>query len=192
MLKLRSSQVGGRARIPLSKNAKRAVTVGRVSHHWRKHFMGRLPLRDFRGESLSARRSKTYTTEVARQHLGELEAELRNFTDGNSTYTPIMNEDGEITDGRRIINIDEIGQAHAFGGQKGNSVPRVVGGDHQPRCYVSEPEHRQQDTVDVVHDLDGFLHSIHLLISRNQIDTHLIDPTSLEKTTSTTTPWTNG
>jgi hypothetical protein len=39
-----------------------------------------------------------------------------------------MNEDGEITDGRRIINIDEIGQAHAFGGQKRNSVPRVVWG----------------------------------------------------------------
>ena len=159
ILALRHSTRGGRRKkVPLNAAGLKALEKGCVDDRWRSYFMGRQQIKDFSATAFSARRSQNSNGKVAAEHLRDLETELRCSSQGGVAYTPIMDENGFISDGRRVINIDEGGQAHAFGGQKGNNIPRKVGGDHQRRVFEAEFEHRQQDTLDldVAYDLDGF------------------------------------
>jgi hypothetical protein len=69
--------------------------------------------------------------------------------------------------------------------------PSLTGGDHVERVFQQAGEGRETNTVEICHDLGGFLHGVHVLLARKTLDTNAIDEEAPGQRTTSTTRSTN-
>ncbi len=171
------NRLGGRGKIALSPEASSIASGASLpSKSWFLRFFAKNKdrLSPKVPHAMEAKRAAVANEETVEEHFNGvygLIAELK--------AAGIMDEEGVISDPRRILNRDETGQFVDYNSQKGNAKFKVAAGAKAP-ALTADDENRDMQTCDMTIGLDGFVYHCHLLLKRSTITDDLI-PEDLEK-----------
>ena len=161
-LLLRETLNAGRDFTPLSHNAKQILESGQVGQGFFSRFFADHPdIAEKRAAAEEILRAKWMTREVSQTHFAKLRATLERVG--------LLDERGQITDPRRILNSDECPNPWRGTGQRGKIVAEVG----KP-CVKLVTAAREHTTLDVLIGMDGHLYDSHLIFKGEYIQRQMI------------------
>ena len=159
---LRSTLNAGRDYAPLSANARAILDAGEVGLRFFTHFFADHPdLTEKRPSSEEILRAKWMTRAVSASHFEKLKATLNR--------AGLLDDDGKITDPRRVLNSDECPNPWRGTGHRGKIVAAVG----KP-CVKLVTAAREHTSLDVLIGLDGHLYDAHLIFKGEYVQRQMI------------------
>ena len=161
-LLLRPTLNEGRDFTPLSANAEKILTAGRVGKDFfTRFFADHEDLSERKACSEEILRAKWMTPEVSQSHMEKLKATLER--------AGLLDEHGAIKDPRRVLNSDECPNPWRGTGDRGKTIAAVGA-----PCVKLVSAARENTTLDVLVGLDGFLYDAHLIFKGEYVQRQMI------------------